>query len=225
MKTTDSGTFEDILLEGMFQWKCNMGGSTSSTNILVERIFNCARFTDPPHLHKQETTGSDTIQATSFLSRKFWGKGRFVKKNTEKSQAWNEQKTLLSMEVMNILWQVKLITVPLKMGRENTVPLTLLYMFFLGMLSANVWSWIFEGYWTRILPSTLNTCWYLRYIAFFSRCLLKMEWITTLYLENINIGQPQKYTNIYTRTWKQTKHFKTYIRSTYNNNNNNTEDL
>ena len=48
-------------------------------------MFN---FRDSPHPHKQETRGLDTIQttfflfllATTLLSRKFWGKGRFVKK-------------------------------------------------------------------------------------------------------------------------------------------------
>ena len=51
-------------------------------------MFNFEGFTDSPHPHRQETRGLDTTQVTAFipwwlyiflLSRKSWGKGRFVK--------------------------------------------------------------------------------------------------------------------------------------------------
>ena len=57
----------------------------------TSRMFNFRGFTDSPHAHQQETRSLDTIQVTSFRSKRFWGKEKKIKnpeirKNPEKSQ-------------------------------------------------------------------------------------------------------------------------------------------
>ena len=56
--------------------------------IWTSSILNFWGFTDSTSQQTRNLKSFDTIQATSLLSRNSFGKGRFVKKNPVKSQAY-----------------------------------------------------------------------------------------------------------------------------------------